>query len=169
MTGDEQGLSDSSINPRCCMSWSISPTSASFAICCLLGGWRIGQASPVSIRWYTLSVNLLSSLSIARISPCSVNSSNSVDPASPAWPVDEMDTFVSFWSRRVAFRIRFYQAIFHSEGLYNWVINIRSHCAGITWSLATTGLEGRGSATGLHRDISSSAECSIWRPNLTDA
>jgi hypothetical protein len=36
------------------MSSSISPIFTCFARGSLLGGWRIGQASPVSIRWYTL-------------------------------------------------------------------------------------------------------------------
>jgi hypothetical protein len=66
--------------------------------------------------------------------------------------------------RRMALRARFYQDIFYSERALILAITIPSHRAGITWSLATTSLEGRGPAPGLHNDPSSSANRSVWRP-----
>lgn len=48
------------------------------------------------------------------------------------------------------------------RGLSSWAIDTPSHCVGINWSLATTRLEGRGPALGLHSNTSSSARHRIW-------
>jgi hypothetical protein len=66
-------------------------------------------------------------------------------------------------------RARYYQAIFYSKGLSNLAIFIPSHCAGITCSLPTTRLEGRGSAPGLDYDNSSPVRRSVGCPSSTDA
>jgi hypothetical protein len=50
--------------------------------------------------------------------------------------------------------------VYNPRGISNSAITAPSHCAGITWSLATTRLEG---------DNSSSARRSIWRPTSRGA
>jgi hypothetical protein len=62
--------------------------------------------------------------------------------------------------RRRGLRVCFYQVIFYSE-LVPQSYHHYSH-AGITWSLATTKLEGRGPASELHNDTSSDRR-SVWR------
>jgi hypothetical protein len=54
-TGDDQGLSDSSITPRRYMWSSSSPPSASFAKEIFVS-FLIGRAFTESLRWWTLSV-----------------------------------------------------------------------------------------------------------------
>jgi hypothetical protein len=55
------------------------------------------------------------------------------------------------------------------RGLSNPAIISPSHLAGIAWSFATTRLERRGSAPGLHSDNSRSVKRSVWHPISTDA
>jgi hypothetical protein len=90
------------------------------------------------------------------------------------------DPFVSFWSRRVAFRTltgtfrRSQTRVLRERGHPDSVLTCHfsdraigtpSHCAGI----ATTRLEGWGPVPGLHSDTSSSARCNVWRPRSTAA